>query len=350
MNKDRIIWLDCLRIVACFAVIFAHTASQTFITRDPSSLGWNICNCYDAMCYWANYAFYMLAGIFFLDPEKEIPTSKLYKKYIKKLALVFIFWFFLNNLFFYWFDGKYLVSNTTSTFLREMTLHMTKHLWFLLAIIGFYVSVPIIRCITRNKDILPYFLFVGVLWYFVHFVASSIAQPLSLKLISRLAIPLLHNMIAPCFSFVLGYYLAKCIEKIDVKTEFAWYLLGIAGYLSIVFATAYFSCKEGKTVLKYFSESVLATAVAVFVFFKCRVAKINFSVQAKKAIQFLSSHMLGVYLLHLACLSMVDRYVLPLKSLNLLFSIPLVALVTFLTSLAMAILLKKIPWFNKYFI
>ncbi|MDO4219325.1 MAG: acyltransferase family protein [Synergistaceae bacterium] len=342
MNKDRIIWLDCFRVVACFAVIFAHTAIHAFIARDPSSLDWHICNCCDVIGQWANYAFFMISGVFFLDPDREISIDKLYSKYIKKLAIVFLFWFILNNLFFLWYGGKLFSSNIFASgnifvIARDFFLLPTLHLWFLPMIIGFYISVPLLRCITQNEKILPYCIFVGIL--------AALLKYFNVKIIVDFA----RYIVAPCLPFILGYYLMKC-EKIRGKTEFALYALGIIGYLSMVLPTAYLSYKEGKPNIVYLDECKFAMAVAIFCFFKCRVAKINFSPRAKSIILFLSSHTLGIYLLQTPLRCLVHRYLLPINSINPLFSIPVVAIITFLISLAVTVLLKKIPWFNKYFI
>ena len=336
MDKDRIIWLDCLRIAACFAVIFAHTAIHAFIARDPSSLGWHICNCYDVIGQWANFAFFMISGVFFLDPDREISIDKLYSKYIKKLAIVFLFWFPLNNIFFLWYGSKLFPTNIFVT-AKVFFLLRPLHLWFLPMIIGFYISVPLLRCITQNEKILPYCIFVGIL--------ATLVKYFNVKIIVDFA----RYIVAPCLPFILGYYLMKC-KKISGKAEFALYALGIIGYLSMILPTAYFSCKEGKTHMVYLDECKFVMAVAIFCFFKCRVAKINFSPRAQSIILFLSSHTLGIYLLQTPLRCLVHRYLLPINSFTPLFSIPVVAIITFLISLVITVLLKKIPRFNKYFI
>ena len=336
MNKGRIIWLDCLRIAACFAVIFAHTAIHAFIARDPSSLGWHICNCYDVIGQWANFAFFMISGVFFLDPDREISIDKLYSKYIKKLAIVFLFWFPLNNIFFLWYGSKLFLPNIFVT-AKDFFLLRPLHLWFLPTIIGFYISVPLLRCITQNEKILSYYILISILAIFV--------KRTNINIIVSLA----NYIVIPCLPYVLGYYLMKC-KKISGKAEFALYALGIIGYLSMILPTAYFSCKEGRTNMVYFVDFKVIMAVAIFCFFKCRVAKINFSPRAQSIILFLSSHTLGIYLFQTPLRCIVHRYLLPIDSFNPLFSVPVAAIITFLISLVITVLLKKIPWFNKYFI
>ncbi len=342
MNKDRIIWLDCFRVVACFAVIFAHTAIHAFIARDPSSLDWHICNCCDVIGQWANYAFFMISGVFFLDPDREISIDKLYSKYIKKLAIVFLFWFTLNNLFFLWYGGKLFSSNIFASgnifvIAKNFFLLPPLHLWFLPTMIGFYIAVPFLRCITQNEKILSYYVLISILAIF--------AKRTNINVIVALA----SYIAISCLPPFLGYYLMKR-KKISGKTEFALYALGIIGYLSMILQTVYFSCKAGKTNMVYFVDFKLILAVAFFCFFKCRVAKINFSPRAQSIILFLSSHSLGIYLLQTPLRCLVHRYLLPLDSFNPIFSVPVVAIITFSISLAVTVLLKKITWFNKYFI
>ena len=342
MNKDRILWLDCLRVFTCFLVVFAHCAVYIFGERELFSPGWHIYNCYTVTGQGTNFAFFMISGVFFLDPDREISIDKLYSKYIKKLAIIFLFWFPLNNIFFLWYGSKLFppsifVSGNIFVTAKNFFLLHPLHLWFLPTIIGFYISVPLLRCITQNEKILPYCIFVGIL--------ATLAKYFNAKIIVDFA----RYIAAPCLPFILGYYLMKC-KKISGKAEFALYALGITGYLSMILPTAYFSCKEGKTNMVYLDECKFVMAVAIFCFFKCRVAKINFSPRAKSIILFLSSHTLGIYLLQTPLRCLVHRYLLPINSFTPLFSIPVVAIITFLISLVTTVLLKKIPRFNKYFI
>ena len=342
MDKDRILWLDCLRVFTCFLVVFAHCAVYIFGERELFSPGWHIYNCYTVTGQGTNFAFFMISGVFFLDPDREISIDKLYSKYIKKLAIIFLFWFPLNNIFFLWYGSKLFppsifVSGNIFVTAKNFFLLHPLHLWFLPTIIGFYISVPLLRCITKNEKILSYYILISILAIFV--------KRTNINIIVSLA----NYIVIPCLPYVLGYYLMKC-KKISGKTEFALYALGIIGYLSMVLQTVYFSCKEGRTNMVYFVDFKVIMAVAIFCFFKCRVAKINFSPRAQSIILFLSSHTLGIYLFQTPLRCIVHRYLLPIDSFNPLFSVPVAAIITFLISLATTVLLKKIPWFNKYFI
>ncbi|MDO4219326.1 MAG: acyltransferase [Synergistaceae bacterium] len=342
MNKDRILWLDCLRILVCFFVVFSHCAVYILEDIELFSLDWHICNCYTTIGQCVNFVFFMISAVFFLDPDREISIDKLYSKYIKKLAIVFLFWYPLNNIFFLWYGSKLFPPNIFASgnifvIAKNFFLLHPLHLWFLPTMIGFYIAVPFLRCITQNEKILSYYILISIL--------AILAKRTNINVIVALA----SYIAMPCLPPVLGYYLMKC-KKIRAKTEFALYALGIIGYLSMILQTVYFSCKEGKTHMVYFVDFKLVLAIAIFCFFKCRVAKINFSPRAQSIILFLSSHSLGIYLLQTPLRCLVHRYLLPLDSFNPIFSVPVVAIITFSISLAVTVLLKKIPWFNKYFI
>ena len=52
-GQDRQYHLDCLRVLATFAVMILHIAAQNWYGADVMSFEWNVFNFYDSMVRWA---------------------------------------------------------------------------------------------------------------------------------------------------------------------------------------------------------------------------------------------------------------------------------------------------------
>lgn len=89
-SKNRIKYLDALRVVAAIAVIMLHTSAECWGQRDVASLEQNVFTIYDSCVRWAVPVFLMISGALFLG--QEVPWKILYKKYIFRMIVAFVVW------------------------------------------------------------------------------------------------------------------------------------------------------------------------------------------------------------------------------------------------------------------
>ena len=80
-KEERNYGIDLLRIIAMYIIVLHVSASKWYDTP-VKDFNWQIYNLYDSLVRWAVPIFVMLSGMFFLNPEKFIPTSNIIKKYI----------------------------------------------------------------------------------------------------------------------------------------------------------------------------------------------------------------------------------------------------------------------------
>ncbi len=85
MEKTRIFYFDFLRIFAAFAVVLAHTASIRYGMHYSNLV-------YYCIFKWAVPVFVMISGALFLEPAKNITINNILRKYIFRVAIVFIVW------------------------------------------------------------------------------------------------------------------------------------------------------------------------------------------------------------------------------------------------------------------
>ena len=76
-DKQRVIYLDYLRIAATFCVVVLHISGQNWYTTSVNSFEWNVLNFYDSIVRWVVPIFVMISGALFLDNEKELSVNKL---------------------------------------------------------------------------------------------------------------------------------------------------------------------------------------------------------------------------------------------------------------------------------
>ena len=161
MKTRRILYLDILRIIAVIAVIVTHTAAQNWHEFAPTTGTWDVFNLFDSAVRFAVPLFCMISGALFLNPEKEVPVKKLYRVHIRRMVTAFIFWslFYaaVYTVRYHWSLQQFLYAFFSGSY----------HLWFLYMIIGFYVSVPVLRKIMKSRKLTDYFLCITLVYTFL---------------------------------------------------------------------------------------------------------------------------------------------------------------------------------------
>ncbi|OUM69397.1 hypothetical protein PIROE2DRAFT_68555 [Piromyces sp. E2] len=164
IKKERKYWIDVLRVFSNFMVIVVHSSSYAIKDEIPFlSKQWKSLMFWDSFGRVSVPIFIMISGILFLDRQKDLSISKLYKKYIYRIVKDILFW----NLF-YASVGKYLidgVSFSRENFLTEFLYDIICgkfHMWYLYMCTGLYIITPLMRLIVRNTEALIYFLITAI--------------------------------------------------------------------------------------------------------------------------------------------------------------------------------------------
>lgn len=89
MKKQRIFYFDYLRIFAALVVVMLHTAASQYSLTGIyhySACFW------DGIARWGVPIFVMISGALFLEPTKTITINNIFKKYIFRIAILFVVW------------------------------------------------------------------------------------------------------------------------------------------------------------------------------------------------------------------------------------------------------------------
>lgn len=333
-KSNRLAWSDFLRVVATFAVVLLHASGATLGSEavDGARFWW--LNWMDGGTRWCVPVFVMLSGMFFLDPEKELPAKKLARHGLRILTAL-LFW----AVFYAAWDAKSLVEG-----LRRVVVGQTHyHLWYLPMILGLYLLTPLYRALVKGASR-------RTLWYAVSLWAAATVTLGALyqffpggyghTWLQRLE---LWPVMGYSGYYLLGYLLKTA--EIKPKTAYIMYVFGILGLVFTVAGTRSLSVQGGAFEARlygYLTPNVAASAVALFVFAK------RWKWAGLPLYSALARYTFGVYLAHPFVLNLFNSLGFPSVYWHVGWAIPLQAALVFVIAFAVSWLLNHIPKVGKF--
>ena len=352
-NPERVWYLEYLRIIATVAVIVLHVAAQNFYGVDVESFAWKVFNCANGLVRWSVPVFLMISGALFLDNEKEITISKLYKKYIWRLIVAFIFWSAIYALTDFWKGAT--LRTTIKSFITGPS-----HLWYIFMIIGLYIITPMLRKITESEKITKYFLAVTFV--------MTVFLPRCASLAKTFKIP--HTtLLLECYNainsdmqfhftmgyvgyFVLGYYLSK--KECSVLVRRLCCVVGAVGMIATVCLTDWYSIKIGKPNVYFYAHFAFCTVAAtigLFVFCKYYLSKFVPKGRTAVVISKAAKYSFGVYMVHMLILNTLkDTFHITTVSVHPVVGVIGLSVVTLVISYIIVGIILLIPKINKYIV
>lgn len=208
-NANKMIWIEMLRIVACFCVALQHISAVQFSKIPTNTSDWQSDNFYNAIARVAVPVFVMISGSLYLNKSKDISFEKLYKKYIFKILILYIFW-----VIFYGFWDEIIKNNfNVHSFLiikdaiKNSIISPKYHLWYLPTLIVLLIVTPILKEIVngnKSKEICEYIIV-------IFFIFKILKYTLLIFIKSKYIINILNlinlNIIGDWIGYyILGYY------------------------------------------------------------------------------------------------------------------------------------------------
>lgn len=341
METKRILYLDYLRIIATIAVILIHTASQNWHEFAPDTVTWNTLNLFDSAARFAVPLFCMISGVLFLNPEKEVSVRKLYAVHIRRMVTAFLFWslFYavIYKVRYHWSFEQFLYSFLSGSY----------HLWFLYMIIGFYVSVPVLRKITESRKLTEYFLIITLVYTFLVPILFRLPYVSSLR---DAFYENTHFYLTLGYTgyFVLGYWLANI--ELNKSMRIVCYVIGILGFAVTAGFTRLVSLWSGELIETFYepvSLNVLMEATGVFVFGKYVLSRWEPKETVRAWVIKLADCTFGVYLVHIIVLDFLHKIGLTTVTFNSAFSVILIVFLTAVISFGISYVMNRIPFVKK---
>ena len=351
MADKRLVHYDLVRVIAIFAVIVVHTSGTLYrVTAPVTSFNWQVSNVYSTMGKFSICIFMMVSGLLFLNPKKNIEIKSLYRKNILRIVSAFIFWSLAYALFGLWV--KIGTNGFSGSYIHDFFIDVVNgnyHMWFCYMIIGIYMIVPFLRLICSDEKLMKYFLILSIIMAsiipVVQLLPDAVSQPLGI-VVGQLRVTLVMGWVG---IFVLGYYLSYC--NITRKAEITSYVLGILSLVFTIIVNGVMSVRNGQSYEPLYdltNINILLTAIAVFIYFRLHVSKVDFSERSKKFILLLSECSFGVYFIHVFMIIMFQQYALAQKLYNAVIAVPVLSAGVFILSTIAIYIFRKIPFARDY--
>lgn len=259
MNKNRITYIDCLRVLACFFVIFNHTKGFSAFT-DEYGIRKYFYMFFSIVDKSAVPLFFMISGYMLLGKEESI--ADVYRKRVSKISIVLI----LFSLIAYCqniapvagFSLKRIIKGILSNSIEGCMAY-----WYLYSYLAFLAMIPFIRSIAKcmNKKYFEYLLV-------LHFIMCSFIPVLRIFVDSTvmfsLPIAAEYCIFFPLIGFGIGNIPTKTITKRNMLCViFTCAVCIICGMIAMNMALI-----RGMSAMDYVTLFDYAIAITVFLIFK----------------------------------------------------------------------------------
>lgn len=347
--------LDALRILASFMVVLMHVSPQDWTNLNDTTI---VYNTIDSIARSAVPLFFMISGALFLSKKGGISVKKLYSSNILKLLTIYLVWTVFYAVVSAIDSQAFAQQNWSEagSLLLGHVLSPKYHLWFLPMMIVLYMAMPALYAIV-HYDKARYLPYCCALFLALTVVGNStglIPNPSSdIPFVFAKAVV---RLLGYSGYFLLGYYLSTLkLSRVRI-----WQLvlaLVLTMGISVVLAHLYAADTGGSPVrplLANFSLPILIEAALIFMIFVKLKPRFNerTSERTSKAIVAVSAASLAIYLIH----PFIKEHTFYLfggyEALPLApwIAVPLVAVALFAVSMLVGLVLKKIPFVNKWIV
>lgn len=352
MRKGKIMYLDVARIVATIAVLIIHvsTMQPTLNSYPYESSQWATLIMFSNSCKWAAPLFCCISGALFLDPSRNVPTKKIYTKYIPRIAVGLLFWSAVQYVSLIIINGK----DYTKAQLIKNILSGYYHQWYLFMIIGFYILVPILRKITEDKNLTRYIIAVCLCMTFIRpFLQNHPKLDWTAGITGKMFMTLPGYLVY----FLLGYYINKFDFNKIVKIFV--YLGGALSFYYTAPETVAYARETGKyskMLVEYNSLTVFIQVLFVFILIKDICSHIKFSSKSEKLISTVSKDTFGIYQMHPLFILILFKFAhfssagIPGMEIHPIIATPLFLIILYVICEFVSHILNKIPLVNKYLV
>lgn len=199
-----------MRIIATLAVIFLHTCSMIWLNGDlfsltPSQAAYTRVG--NILMNWCVPLFLMLTGALFLDPEKEITTKDILKKYCRRILLALL----IFGIPFSWLESITTAGFSWSMFPQSLLNLLTEqswgHLWYLYVLLAIYLTLPVWKGYIKNSSRKTQ-CFVIIVLLMLDFVRPLFSDFFQISILEDM-----HVIAYPLFYLFAGWYLKEGIPR-----------------------------------------------------------------------------------------------------------------------------------------
>lgn len=333
-----------LRAVAILMVVMIHAAITEWHQAPVDSWRWEVLNWINALPRFCVPVFFMISGALFLNPAKPVTWRSLFRKNLPRIGAAFAVW----SLFFAAIEvyGPGGDGSFADLVTRFFTGHF--HLWFLLALMGLYLVVPILRLIARDRRISWYF--IGLAAVFASALPLLEHVPVAGEVLGDVLDTMrLELVLGYSAYFLLGHLLTTV--RLDRARLWAIVVVGAAGGIATGVGTSIVSHRAGEwdeLFYGFLTPGVAAVSVAVFCLGRAWGDRYRLAGPWLAVVGFLSTYSFGIYLVHPFYQWVYRQFGLTTEFAHPLVSVPILTLLVLIPSALTAFGVQRIPRVGRY--
>ncbi|KGO94378.1 acyltransferase [Flavobacterium subsaxonicum] len=334
--KDRIEWIDNLRVVAIISVIMAHIAGQgVYNLKDTTLAHWSVANLFESFRF---PIFIMISGTVLLNRDYSI--LPFLKKRLTKILVPFLLFSFVYITLSYNQEKTFYnldIANFVTYALLKLKNGSFYHLWYVYVLIGLYFMTPILRVYVKNAS-QNNLLYLLIIWLVFNAVTASYFGTY---------VPNLELSLFAIFPgyFILGYYLSN-YPIASKKIGWALFLTGIMGTFSGALYYAYAFNEVNEAFYNHRSITVMLQSIGIYILLYNSTVT-NPAIATVRNL--ISRHSYTIYLSHALIIIIMMRLGLTWNFIHPIIGILAGTIVCLAVSLFLSILLKNIPVVGRYF-
>lgn len=338
--------VDLVKCLAICSVLLIHCSAGHFGNYEVGANRWLAAAFYGCVSRWAVPAFLLCSGALMNDPGRDLPLKKLFSRYMLRLAAALAAWAVFYELFrIYTLWGTAPLGTLLQGAAENLFYGTTYyHLYYFYFIFALYLLLPLTRLIARHASeaelryiLLLLFLSGGVIRTFHYF------WPLNRMQSSLLYFSISVAGMCPGLG-LLGWYMRRHPPKRCIG-GLALFAAGLAMALAGTYVRSVRSGSLDQMFLDGFSLFVLMMAVGVFRV--CQWISGRWD-KLPRVVPFLSAASFCVYLVH----PFFQHQIAPdwFLSMPVYWAVPLQAAVLLALSLAVYLVLRRVPVVKRWLI
>ena len=340
---DRCGAVDLLKSLAIVGVLLIHVSSGGY-SAPLGSLDWTASLFWGSLLRGAVPIFLMVSGAIMLDPGYSLDFRKLWGRKIPRIVAALLFWTFAYQVRALLVSGYITGAGLLQAVKNTILARYEPHLYYLFLILLVYALLPVTRLIVRHADEKTIF-YLLALWTALGLVYPTLRDIWPVSLIqgtpTQYALTLSYTSVG---YGILGWEIRK-----RARDPRKWAVAALIGFLITFGGFTFLSLRAGTLVDLFIRGN--NPCVALLGAGVCGWAFASFGDKpAPRWALTLSRASFCVYLVHMFFLYGLRDLGLTATVGPCLLTIPLIAAVILALSLAVWLILSRIPWAKDWLI
>ena len=285
----------------------------------------------------------MISGVLLLAPEKSEPVAVFYRKRFSRILIPLASWTIVYSIIRIWpflHDPAALGPESLRIFKDILAGNPYYHLWYMYMLVGLYLFLPILRFCVKSASFDDLRL-LCMAWFAIAIISSA-AYTFNGPLQARFSIFIgsFSNFIPYCLA---GYVIAA--SKAAMRAWRLWVIVVAGGVLSVIMTHALGALPSEPRFYAYSFVSITIVPMSLALF---KLAKrLTLPLAGNRFNARFADFTLGIYLIHPAVLKALAAFGFNATSFHPAFSIPFLAVSTFMLSAACTAAIATIPLLKK---